>query len=129
MKSSSPLRVLVVDDYPDITLSLAAVMRLEQFEVDTANDGFDGMVKAERKQPQAVVLDIGMPGMNGFEFAKRLRLLPGGNKMFIVAISGEYLSPADRAAALEAGIDRYFAKPADPFKLVSLLKQTLLPPS
>jgi len=129
MRSSSPLRVLVVDDNPDITISLAAVMRLEHFDVDTANDGFVGIEKAERERPQAVVLDIGMPGMNGFELAKRLRLLPGGKKIFIVAITGEYLSAADRAVAVEAGIDRYFVKPTDPLKLVSLLKQTLSSPS
>jgi len=127
MASTSPLRVLVVDDQPDVTMSLSAIMRLEHFEVDTANDGFAGIEMARRRHPQAVVLDIAMPGMSGFELATRLRELPGGDKLFIVAISGAHLTPADRAVAENVGIDRYFAKPADPLKLISLLKQTLAP--
>ena len=126
MASASSLRVLVVDDNPDITMSLAAIMRLEHIEVHTANDGFVGMELAQVKRPQAVVLDIGMPGMSGFELAKRLRMLPGGDKIFIVAISGQRLTTIeDRALAADAGIDRCFTKPADPIKLVALLKKTL----
>ena len=107
-------------------MSLAAIMRLERFEVDTANDGFVGMELAQRRNPQAVVLDIAMPGMSGLELAKRLRMLPGGDKIFIVAISGERLATMeDRAIAADAGIDRCFTKPADPMKLVALLKSTL----
>ena len=110
-------------------MSLAAIMRIERFEVDCANDGFAGIEKAKSMQPHAVVLDIGMPRMTGFELAKRLRQLPGGNKLFIVAISGRYVTAADRVVALEAGIDRHFVKPADPLKLMSLLRQTLSAPS
>ena len=118
-------RVLVVDDNPDVTMSFAAIMRFENFEVHCANDGFDGLEIAQQNAPQAVVLDIRMPGMSGFELARRLRGLPGGHKLFIVAISGEHLNTKeDVALAKEAGIDRCFIKPADPLKIVALLKQT-----
>jgi DNA-binding response OmpR family regulator len=117
------MRVLLVDDNYDVTLSLAALMRLERIDVDTAHDGFDGLESATTRHPEAVVLDIAMPGMSGFELARRLRQLPDGNNLFIVAVSGEILTPDDEATAVKAGIDRYFRKPADPLKLISLLKQ------
>jgi CheY-like chemotaxis protein len=121
----TPLRVLVVDDEPDVTDTLSAIMRLEKLEVDTANDGFRGLEIAKTKRPLAVVLDIGMPGMSGLEFAKRLRQLPEGDRLLIVAISGQYVTSADRANAVTAGIDLYFTKPADPWTLIQVLKQQL----
>lgn len=121
-KSTAPLRVLIIDDEPDITASLAAILRAEGYAVDTAHDGFAGMAIAQATPPGAVFLDIGMPGMSGYEVAKRLRQLPTGNGLLIVAVTGQAVGAQDAASWRAAGLDHQFTKPADPQALISLLR-------
>jgi CheY-like chemotaxis protein len=112
--------VLVVDDNRDTVESLAMVLRLLGNEVATATDGPTALRVAEEFRPTAVILDIGLPMMDGFQVAERLRGLPGLGGALIVASSG-YAREADLRRARDAGIDEYLVKPFDPYCLKSLL--------
>jgi CheY-like chemotaxis protein len=121
---SSALRVLVVDDNVDTAASLASLFRSWGHDVVVAHDGPEALRAAAGHRPHAVLLDIGLPLMDGFEVAERLRGLPGGDEVFIAAASG-YNRDADRRRADEVDIDAYLVKPFDPFRLEGLLASRL----
>jgi PAS domain S-box-containing protein len=106
------LRVLIVDDNRDGAESLAVVLGAMGSVVRTAYDGFAAIELAERFQPEVVLLDLGMPRMSGFETARRMRALPAGAAMRLVAITG-WGQERDRERTLEAGFDAHFVKPVD----------------
>lgn len=110
-------RVLVVDDNQDAAETIALYLQLEGHEVKTVRDGHQALACVGVFAPQVVVLDIGLPGLNGYEVAQRLRDLPATRDALIVALSG-YGQPEDKQRALEAHFDHYFVKPADPQALV-----------
>jgi signal transduction histidine kinase/DNA-binding response OmpR family regulator len=110
-------RVLIVDDNQDAAETIALYLQLEGHEVKTVRDGPQALASAPVFAPQVVVLDIGLPGLNGYEVAQRLRELPVTRSALILALSG-YGQPEDRQRALEAHFDHYFVKPADPQALV-----------
>lgn len=116
----SALRVLVVDDNVDTAASLAFLFRSWGHDVIVAHDGPEALRAAAQHRPHAVLLDIGLPLMDGFEVARRLRQSPGGGPDFIAAASG-YNRDADRRRADEVGIDAYLVKPFDPFGLEGVL--------
>jgi CheY-like chemotaxis protein len=104
--------VLVVDDNPDAAESVAVFLRLEGHEVRTVNDGVQALASAQVFAPHAAVIDIGLPGMNGYEVARRLRQMPEAPGL-LIALTG-YGQTEDRARAKEAGFHHHFVKPADP---------------
>jgi PAS domain S-box-containing protein len=106
-------RVLIVDDNRDSTETLATLMRIWDHEVETAHDGISAVTAVERFQPDVVFLDLGLPGMNGFEVAKYIRRLENNRSILLVALSG-YSQDGDRLRANEAGFDQYFVKPVVP---------------
>jgi PAS domain S-box-containing protein len=106
----SPLHVLVVDDNPDVLQSMAMLVRLLGHEVQTAADGRQAIAAAQRFAPDVVLLDIGLPGMNGYEVARSLRALPESASALIVACTG-YGREDDRLRSSEAGFDRHAVKP------------------
>jgi CheY-like chemotaxis protein len=112
-------RVLVVDDNVDAAESLAMVLRLMGHDVRTAHDGPSGLAAVKEFQPDVLLLDIGLPGMDGYEVARRLRLMPEGQSIQLVAVSG-YGQEEDRRRAQEAGFDQHLTKPVDPASLESL---------
>lgn len=114
---ASGSRVLVVDDNQDAAETIALYLQLEGHEVKTVRDGHQALACVGVFAPQVVVLDIGLPGLNGYEVAQRLRDLPATREALIVALSG-YGQPEDKQRALEAHFDHYFVKPADPQALV-----------
>jgi CheY-like chemotaxis protein len=114
-----PLRVLVVDDQPDIADSEAMLVRLWGYEAETARDGLAALAAAARFRPDVVVLDIGLPGMNGWELARRLRESVG--PLCLIAVTG-YATDADRRRSAEAGFESHLAKPADPEELHGLIQ-------
>ena len=114
------LRVLVVDDNADTAECLAFLFRSWGHEVAVAHDGPGAIEAAAEFRPQAALVDIGLPGLDGFEVAQRLRRLPGGGRMLIVASTG-FGRDGDRRRAGEAGIDLYLVKPFDPFELEPIL--------
>jgi two-component system CheB/CheR fusion protein len=114
------MRILVVDDLPDIVESMALVVRLAGHDVVTAADGLAALEAARKFRPDVVLLDIGLPGMDGYEVARRLREAEETRKTMIVAVTG-YGQDEDRRQAFAAGFDYHLTKPVDPDALQALL--------
>jgi two-component system, OmpR family, response regulator len=114
------LRVLVVDDSPDSAESLALLLQFDGHVVQTAANGEHALATASSFSPEAVLLDIGLPGMDGYEVARRLRQLANCPDALLIALTG-YGHEKDRATALAAGFDAHLVKPADPVAINSLL--------
>jgi signal transduction histidine kinase/ActR/RegA family two-component response regulator len=113
-------RVLVVDDNVDAADSLVLLLRVSGQEVRVAYDGPTALLIAEAFRPQLVLLDIGMPGMDGYAVAQRLRRQPGLEGVTLVAVTG-WGQEEDRQRSHEAGFDHHLVKPADPAALQRLL--------
>jgi signal transduction histidine kinase len=105
-------RVLVVDDNNDAADSLAQLLRVAGHEVQVCNDGPEALTTYVTFQPEIVLLDIGLPGMDGYEVARRLRSQTNNGKPLLVALTG-YGQAEDIRRSLEAGFDHHFVKPAD----------------
>lgn len=115
-----PLRVLIVDDNVDATTSIAMLLSALGNQVETAYRGEDALEAIATFRPDVALLDIGLPQMDGYELARRLRALPAGRELRIVALTG-YGQPDDRRRALDAGFDDHLVKPVD----VRVLERTL----
>ncbi|MBV9926600.1 MAG: response regulator [Acidobacteria bacterium] len=113
---TSRRHVLVVDDNPDITEMLAAVLRLSGYDVSTALSAPEALKAAHERRFDVVVSDIGMPGMNGYELARALRARPDYGSARMVAVTG-FAMYDDRDRALEAGFDTHLSKPVAPADL------------
>lgn len=113
-------RVLIVDDNVDAAESLAILLRLAGHEVRTAYDGPTGLEIAQSFQPDLILSDIGLPGMTGYEIARRLRARPEFRNTVLSAMSG-WGQEEDRRRSREAGFDYHFVKPVDPADLERLL--------
>jgi PAS domain S-box-containing protein len=107
----SALRVLVADDNADAAESLAAVLRVAGHDVRVAGDGQEAVELAASFRPAVALLDIGMPRLNGYEAAQRIRGQDGGRGMLLIAVSG-WGQQQDRRRAFEAGFDHHLTKPA-----------------
>jgi PAS domain S-box-containing protein len=118
--SSAHRRVLVVDDNRRAADPLAEILRLDGHHVQTAYDGREALAAAERFRPDVALLDIGMPEINGYDVARRLRSETWGERMFLVALTG-LGSPEDRERAREAGFDTHLVKPVDVDALEKIL--------
>jgi len=114
------LRVLVVDDNADAADSLALLLRLHGHDVRVAHDGLGALALAPAFRPELIFLDIGMPGMDGYEAARRLRRLPGLQRVRLAALTG-WGQQEDRRRSKEAGFDVHLVKPVDPAALEGLL--------
>jgi signal transduction histidine kinase/DNA-binding response OmpR family regulator len=114
------LCVLVVDDNHDVAESTAVLLRLVGCEVHLAHDGEEALRLVPRVRPDAVLLDIGLPRMNGYEVAERIRSDPENREILIVAVSG-YGQQEHRLRSKQAGFDQHVVKPIDPSVLSSLL--------
>jgi signal transduction histidine kinase len=112
-------RVLVVDDNEDATRSLSMLLEMAGHEVQICHDGPSALRTAEAFGPEVVLLDIGLPGMDGFEVARRLRAQPVSPRPLLVALSG-YSQAEDQRRARESGFDHHLVKPADPETLRAL---------
>ena len=106
-----PLRVLVVDDNVDTVLSFSILLRASGHDVFTANDGLIAVQVANEQHPDVVLLDIGLPGLNGYEVAKRIRQQTGGNEVVLIALTG-YGQDTDRELSAQAGFNHHLVKPA-----------------
>jgi two-component system CheB/CheR fusion protein len=113
-------RILLVDDNRDAADSLAKLLTILGAEVEIASDGPGALAAFERSHPDAVLLDIGLPGMDGYEVARRLRALPAGGGVSIIALTG-WGQEEDKRRAREAGFDRHLIKPVDLGVLRALL--------
>jgi two-component system OmpR family response regulator len=117
---STSLRVLCVDDHPDTAESLAALLALYGHNVAVAHDGEAALSVATEFGPNACVLDITMPGIDGNELARRFRDQPGGDEMFLIALTARGDYPALEQMA-DAGFDLHFAKPVEVVELFDAL--------
>lgn len=122
---SASLRILVVDDYIDALESLALLLHLEGYEVETADCGLKAIEQVLHFRPHVVLLDIGLPDIDGFEVAKRLRELPAAQHAVLIALTG-HGQPRDFERSAAAGFDYHQIKPVDPEVLSALLKQSSL---
>jgi len=113
-------RVLVADDNPDIAFTLQALLEMEGHEVVVATDGQQALELCRHTLPQVAVLDIGMPGLDGYQAANAIRALPGGDVVYLVAVSG-WGQAEDVRKAEAAGFDRHLTKPADLDALLALV--------
>ena len=113
-------RVLVVDDNVDSAESLALALTLEGHDAKLAYDGPGAVEVALAFKPQVALLDIGLPGMNGYELARQLRQRPGGRDMALIALTG-YGQAEDRRKSREAGFDHHLTKPVNYDTLVTLI--------
>jgi CheY-like chemotaxis protein/anti-sigma regulatory factor (Ser/Thr protein kinase) len=117
-------RVLVVDDNLDAAATLAEAVRLDGHEVRVAHDGPSALREAREFSPEVVLLDIGLPGMDGYEVVQRLRELPEARGAQIVALTG-FGQQSDRQRALAAGFDDHLVKPVDLDTVTALLRRRL----
>lgn len=115
------LRVLVVDDNRDSADTLAMMLRILGHESHTGYDGQDAVEKAAALSPDAVLLDIGMPRLNGYEAAAQIRQQPGGEQMLLIAATG-WGQDEDRERTSAAGFDAHLIKPINHEELNKLLQ-------
>ena len=115
-------KVLIADDNRDAADSLAALLQLDGHETRLSFDGEGALTMYEQFEPDVCLLDIGMPGRNGYEVARRIRQMPGGRRPVLIAITG-WGQESDRHLAMEAGFDHHLTKPVDPRRLAHLFGQ------
>jgi CheY-like chemotaxis protein len=113
--ANAPLRILIVDDDVDTARMMKAILKLEGYEPALAFDGPEAIATARAFKPDAVLLDLTLPGMSGFEVAVALKRIPELAHCLLIAVSGQ------DAETIESPFDRYFQKPVDPEALVKLL--------
>jgi len=117
-RTASPRRVLVVDDNMDVATSLAILLRRWDYDVQVAYDGWRAVEVACDYRPEVVLLDIGLPGLDGYEVAKRLRQEPWSEEIVLLAMTGSSFDPR---RSMEAGFDCSLLKPIRPDVLRNLL--------
>jgi CheY-like chemotaxis protein len=117
---ADPFRVLVVDDNRDAADSLALLLGRQGYQVRIAYNGPSAMREADAFRPDCLFLDLGLPGMDGFTVARRVRELPTQKPVKLIALTA-YSGPEYARRAAEAGFDHYLVKPADPEEITRLL--------
>jgi CheY-like chemotaxis protein len=115
-----PRRIVVADDNEDSAESFAMLLSFSGHEVRVAHDGEAALDALREFRPDVAFLDIGMPGMTGYEVAEAVRAEPWGHEMKLVAVTG-WGQPDDRMRAQTAGFDRHLIKPIDPAEVDRLL--------
>jgi CheY-like chemotaxis protein len=110
----------VVDDNRDAATTLSMLLEVVGYEVSTVFNGAEALAEAAEFFPDVVLLDLGMPQMNGFETCRRLREQPWGKTMAVIAVTG-WGDEADRSRSKEAGFDQHLVKPVEPDLLLSTL--------
>jgi CheY-like chemotaxis protein len=113
--------VLVADDNVDAAESLGVLLRLTGHEVTVVHDGEAAVAAARAQHPEVAVLDLGMPGLDGLEAARRIRALSGCQSTRLIALTG-WGQESDRARTRAAGFDHHLVKPADPADVAALLR-------
>jgi CheY-like chemotaxis protein len=117
-----PLRVLIVDDNVDTVLSFSMLLKASGHDVCKAHDGLAAVQAASDYRPDVVLLDIGLPGLNGYEVAKRIRQIPILKEVVLVALTG-YGQDTDRQMSTQAGFDHHLVKPARLEQLQKILSE------
>ena len=119
--ASSPRRVVIVEDSPDSREMLRYLLEHAGHEVHEAPDGPGGIEAILRIAPDIALVDLGLPGLDGYEVARRVRADSAGRTVRLVAMSG-YGQPEDVRRAAEAGFDAHLVKPVDPARVAALIR-------
>jgi CheY-like chemotaxis protein len=122
-KDGAQRRVLVADDNRDAADSLTMLLQISGYEVHTVHSGSEALEVAARERPEACILDIGMPGLSGYDVARRIRESDWGKEMLLIALTG-WGQGQDVARAKAAGFDRHCTKPVDVAELERELQKT-----
>src|SRR6185503_4884048 len=112
-QAEKPMRILVVDDHADGANSLCMVLTVFGHDVRVARDGPHAFETIKTFEPEVAIVDIGLPGMSGYEVARKLRTLPATRGATLIALTG-YGQDEDRRRALDAGFDHHLTKPVQP---------------
>lgn len=118
---------MVVEDDADSRDALQTLLELDGYRVDVAADGPGGIELARTKDPDIALIDIGLPGADGYEVARQIRAGAGGKRIALVALTG-WAQPEHRKRAIEAGFDAHLVKPVDPHELSRVLGQLAAAP-
>jgi len=113
-------RILIADDNTDVVEAFEVMLRMLGHEVEIAHDGIQALEIAERSHPEVIVLDIGMPQLNGYDAARRIRQMPWSENAVLIALTG-WGDEKDRRKSEDAGFDVHLVKPVDPVTLGNLL--------
>jgi two-component system CheB/CheR fusion protein len=119
---AEPLHLLVVDDAPDVTEMIALMMSYAGYQVSTAFSATEALDAARTHRFDAVISDIGMPGMSGYQLAEALRALPAYRTTPLIAVTG-FSMYEDRERARDAGFDDFLNKPISPSALIDAVKR------
>lgn len=117
-------RILLVDDNLDAVESIADLLRHFDYQVGIATNGDQALALSAEFQPQLIISDIGLPGMDGYELAPALRAKSAGRKLILAALTG-YGNASDQARAIEAGFDHHLVKPLDADSLLKFVGKQL----
>lgn len=117
-------RILVVEDDPNTVRLISYTLEQEGYEVLTASNGIEGLKKAQEEEPELLVLDVMLPGLDGFEVCHRLRSEPRTAALPILMLSAK-AQETDIATGIKMGADDYLAKPADPLEVVEKVRTLL----
>lgn len=113
-------RIVIADDNQDMAASLKVLLELDGHLVHATQDGEGAIELARRVKPDFLLLDIGMPKLNGYDVARHIRMQPWGREMRLVAITG-WGQPEDRSCAIQAGFDYHLTKPVSLGDLIEIL--------
>lgn len=119
--SATRQNVLLIEDNDDGREMMAMMLESQQYQVATAADGYDGLRKAAAARPDVALVDIGLPGIDGYEVARRMRADPSTRGVRLIALTG-YGQENDRAMALDAGFDAHLVKPVEMHRLIEVLE-------
>ena len=117
-------RILVIEDYLSTARFLTYTLEQEGFQTSVARNGIEGLRKAQEEKPDLIILDVMLPGLDGFELCRRLRADAETAKLPVLMLSAK-AQETDKATGLKMGADMYISKPAAPEKIVAAVKSTL----
>lgn len=124
MSGKATKKVLICDDEPLIREAISYAVEKAGYQFVLAEDGVQAFEMVVSENPDLVLLDVGMPGISGFDVCKKIRELPGGDKFFIMIVSA-FGQAADKEKAAQSGADDYLSKPFSPRDLVAKLESIL----
>ena len=114
--------ILLVEDHPDIRASLKELLQWSGHEVHAAANGIEGVSMFNVHHPDVALVNLGLPGIDGYEVARQVRAAPGGEAVYMVAVTG-WAGAGVKSKALAAGFDHHITKPFDVENLITLLTQ------